>query len=370
MGWSLSLHFNPAQHNRPKSLEAFALPKTNPNEFELIKADDLRLLPPAFLLSKTHLVDEGFNVIFGPSGSFKSFYMLDVALNIAQADSVVYVAAEGIRGFQSRVEAWCEHYKLTAGHLHFIKEEVNLMDSAAITKLVTTLKKLKNPMRLIILDTYARCMVGGDENSAKDAGLVIRHCATIQRTFKTAVAVVHHANRAETGERGSGALRGAADAMIEVSLIDEVIKVECSKMKDWEPWPVELYRFAPVAQSGILLPTSEDARSSTLSGKKLKLLEALAMGVFDQSGASVTQLLDHTTVSRTVIYTLLSELKEDGLIWQEKKGNPFHISDKGTQALYVVKPTARNAPMNIIVEDEKADKKSGKKPDLKIVKNI
>ena len=345
------------------------MPKTNPNEFELIKADDLRLLPPAKLLGKTHLVEEGFNVVFGPSGSFKSFYMLDVALNIAQIDSVVYVAAEGIRGFQSRVEAWCEYYKLTAGHLHFIKEEVNLMDATAISRLVTTLKKLKIPMRLIILDTYARCMVGGDENSAKDAGLVIRHCATIQRTFKSAVAVVHHANRAETGERGSGALRGAADAMIEVSLIDEVIKVECSKMKDWENWPTEFYRFTPVAQSGVLLLSDENVRSTTLAGKKLKLLEALSMGVFDQSGASVAQLVDHTAVSRTVIYTLLSELKEDGLIWQEKKGNPFHISDKGATALYAIKPTMRNAPLNIVVEDEKTDKKKGKKVDLKIVKN-
>lgn len=338
-------------------------------EYETIKAEDLRHLPPAELLPGTHLVAEGFNVVFGPSGSYKSFYMLDAALSLSQKAAVVYVAAEGISGYQSRVEAWCEYRKLKADNLYFIREEINLMEGAAVTKLVVTLKKLKTRIQLVILDTYARCMVGGDENSAKDAGVVIRHCATIQRTLKTAVAVVHHANRAETGERGSGALRGAADSMIEVSLLDDgMVKVYSSKMKDAPSWPAEFYRFAPVAKSGLLLPTDEYSGSSKLSGKKVVILDALALTVFEEAGATVNQITTHTGISQAMIYRLLSELKEGDLIWQEKKGFPIHLTDKGKQALYAIKPTLKNAPLNIVVDDETGTKKGQKKPDLKVVK--
>lgn len=326
----------------------------NPNggssfRFKLIKAADLRLLPPVQLIANTHLVAEGLNVIFGPSGSYKSFYALSLALNIAQKDSVVYVAAEGASGFQIRVEAWCDHNKTDTGHLQFITEEVNLLDATTITKFINTLKAIKAQTRLVIFDTYARCIPGGDENTAKDAGLAIRHCATIQRTLSTAVVLVHHANRAETGERGSGALRGAADAMIEVNASDDVVRVECSKVKDWEAWPSESLRFQPVGKSGLLLSSDDVHLPERISEKEIKILEILNYDVFEDCGATAQQVSDATGVSRAAIFRLLSRLKANDLIHQDKKGNPFSLTSAGRKALFAAKPASKRASFNITV---------------------
>jgi len=323
---------------------------TQPSRFKLIEAADLKLLPPVRLLGSTHIVAEGLNVIFGPSGSYKSFYTLDTALRLAQSSVVVYVAAEGASGFQNRVEAWCEHHQVGAGQLKFITEEVNLLDSSIIAEFAHTLKSIKKPIHLVIFDTYARCMPGGDENSAKDAGLAIRHCAKIQRAFKTAVAVVHHSNRAETGERGSGALRGAADMMIEVNAPDDVIRVSCEKAKDWEAWPAETYRFQPVGKSGLLLPADDVHLPDRITNFELRILEALDMLIFEMSGATVQQVVDTTGLSRSLVYKLLNKMKGNDLVTQDKRGNPFRLSDEGRDALYRLKPMLKKQDFNITVD--------------------
>ena len=69
-----------------------------------------------------------------------------------------------------------------------------------------------------MLDTFARCFVDGEENSAKDVGQSIEAAREIQAEFGAAVLLVHHAKRPRNkrdrpDERGSSALRGAADAM-------------------------------------------------------------------------------------------------------------------------------------------------------------
>ena len=322
----------------------------SPSHFKLIKAGELHKLPPVELLKGTHLVARGFNVIFGPSGTYKSFYALNAALHLAQKLGVIYVAAEGIGGMATRVDAWCEFNQTGPGYLQFISEELNLLDGPQITRFVDTAKTINAPIVLVILDTYARCMPGGDENSAKDAGLAIRHCAAIQRSLKTALAVVHHSNRAETGERGSGALRGAADAMIEVSALDDRIRVECSKMKDWESWPAEFYRFQPVSKSGLLLPADDVHLPDQIGNKEVKILEALNLDIFETSGATAQQIVDSTGLSRPIIFRLLSKLKANDLVHQDKRGNPFSLTPNGRKALRVAHPGAKTAGFNVIID--------------------
>ena len=321
-----------------------------PSLFKLIKAGELHKLPPVELLRDTHFVARGFNVIFGPSGTYKSFYVLNAALHLAQKIGVIYVAAEGIGGMRDRVDAWCDFNQRDAGHLHFISEEVNLLDSGEITRFVVTAKTLSMPTALVVLDTYARCMPGGDENSAKDAGLAVRHCATIQRTLKTAIAVVHHSNRAESGERGSGAIRGAADSIIEVSAADDTVRIECSKMKDWESWPSEKYRFQPVGKSGLLLPAEDVHLPEQVSAKEIKILDALNLDVFETSGATAQQIVDVTGLSRPIVFRLLSKLKSNDLVYQDKKGNPFSLTPEGKKALWSAQPDTKMADLNVTID--------------------
>jgi len=297
----------------------------------LLSAAQVHSLPPTEFLSSTRLVARGFNVIFGPSGVYKSFYALGLALELAQIKSVVYVAGEGVGGLSRRLKSWCEFYGLTEGNLNFICSEVNLLSAETINAFGKSVYKLKP--ELVVFDTWARCIPGGDESSAKDSGTAIRHVSIMQRELETASLIIHHSNRAERGERGSGALRGAADTMLEMSIAgDGSINVECSKSKDEEPWATESYRFQKVGNSGVLVPTAEYI-SEEITLQQLRILEFLAQSVFTQAGARAQQIMDGLSISRTRIYDVLSVLKDKQLINQDHKGDPYSLTGDGIKVL-------------------------------------
>ena len=66
----------------------------------------------------------------------------------------------------------CLYGSLLNDNLLIIPQNVRLLDMVESEKLVNTVKWFagQGGLRLFILDTWARAMVGGDETSAKDAG--------------------------------------------------------------------------------------------------------------------------------------------------------------------------------------------------------
>lgn len=317
----------------------------------LIAADKLSDLPPTTILGETRFIARGLNVVFGASGAFKSFYTLDAALQIAQTATVIYVAAEGAGGLHRRVSAWCEHNGKPPGQLKFICQEVNLLDAGHVAALINVAKPL-NPA-MTVFDTLARCIPGGDENSAKDMGVAVRNSTRIQRELNTAIAWIHHSNRAERGERGSGAIRGAADTMIEMAASgDSVIRVSCSKLKDDEPWPAEEMRFHPVGStsSGVLVPHCGDI--SKFSAIELQVLEFLSLPIFeDTTGTQTRQIVNALNISERHIYRILSHLKDELTLTHDSKGDPYRLTDKGK--LLVLQRTAKTARVLNLVPSQR-----------------
>ena len=93
--------------------------------------------------------------------------------------------------------------------------------------------------RLVVFDTFARCFVGGDENNAKDVGEFVATVQEFQRTIGGAAAlIVHHTGkggqnaRVNDVERGSSALRGAADTMLLLTKTGDALTLICNKQKD------------------------------------------------------------------------------------------------------------------------------------------
>ena len=71
-------------------------------------------------------------------------------------------------------------------------------------------------VQLVIIDTLARSMGAGDENSSQDMGAFIAACDQIRRATGATVLIVHHSGKSSNaGARGSSALLGAVDTAIE-----------------------------------------------------------------------------------------------------------------------------------------------------------
>jgi len=216
---------------------------------QMVTPAQLALRPrPTYLIDKH--VPDGTNVfIIGPSGVGKSFLALDWALKVAtgggiwgdghdvRGGRVLYVAAEGSGGLSKRIEAWQKYYHVTEEpDLLVLDRAVSLFKPTEVDMLVEAVE-LTGPFDMIVIDTLARSMTGGDENSATDAGIVINSFDRLRRVAgEAAMVVIHHTGKdAERGARGSSAYYAAVDAEILVTgKVTGIVKTSTTKMKDDE----------------------------------------------------------------------------------------------------------------------------------------
>ena len=301
-----------------------------------IDASQLRDLPPLEWLHKPILPKQGLTVIYGASGDGKSFYALNLALEIAQGSPVVYMVGEGQYGYPARVGAWCRHHKKSEGGLYMHMESVSLSDDTALETFIDTIAPT-NP-DLVIVDTVARAMTGYDENSTRDMGLFISACNRLMRRLDCAVLLVHHTNKGGYEERGSGALRGASDAMIRIYREDDVVLVECAKTKDSEPFETESYKLVSIEyqekngmlKSAVLLPVDMVIATpdSPLSASQRKILDLLALPI-SKEGLERDEIKTQTNLAHGTLSRALNSLLERGFIEQSEPRKPYKITDDG-----------------------------------------
>jgi hypothetical protein len=170
-------------------------------------------------------------VIYGESNSGKTFLILDLALAIAAGKPwhgrrtkrglVVYVAGEGAASVRSRVAAFRrEHADVEAGiPFCIVPQPVDFLSAASVDTLIGTIRAAEVECRekavLVVIDTFARAIPGGNENDAKDVGIAVAAADRLRAETGAAVGFIHHAGKDPTkGARGSSALRAATDTEI------------------------------------------------------------------------------------------------------------------------------------------------------------
>ena len=182
-------------------------------------------------------------VLFGESGSGKTFAALDLAAAIGRGiewrghrvkqGHVVYICAEGAGGFRNRVKAYAAHNNVSLADIPIdvILSTPNLLQKADAVDVARSIGRAD----VVIIDTFAQTTPGANENAAEDMGKALAHCKGIHRATGATVVLVHHAGKdLAKGARGWSGLKAAADAEIEVSRQDPVRCIRTSKQKDGE----------------------------------------------------------------------------------------------------------------------------------------
>lgn len=183
-------------------------------------------------------------VLYGESGSGKSFVALDLAAAIAlgqdwrghkvKQGKVVYVAAEGANGFRNRLRAYSHQHQLDLKTLplHVIHAAPNLLDKTDALDVAKAILSIGKP-DLVIVDTLAQTMPGGNENGGEDMGKALAHCKGIHRATGALILLVHHSGKdSSKGARGWSGLRAAADVEMEVVRSDQERMLSVTKQKD------------------------------------------------------------------------------------------------------------------------------------------
>jgi hypothetical protein len=200
-------------------------------------------------------IDQGaLSVVFGESNVGKTFLALDIAMHVAagmdwhgaripsgegRAGSVLYVAGEGGRGVKNRIEAMRRASpELVAaaerqGGFDLLPAALDLCRTGDAEALTDVLAQRAAFPKLIIIDTLARAMGGGDENSGQDMGALIRNVDAIRVATGAHVMLIHHSGKDTTrGARGHSSLRAATDSEIELTRSGDVVMADTKKQRD------------------------------------------------------------------------------------------------------------------------------------------
>ena len=218
---------------------------------EFIRFDDLECDVEQDDLIKGVMGEGEFAVIYGRSGVSKTFLALEMAHSIASGrsflghevkqGSVLFIASEGFRSVLTRCLALRQEYGSDRGHPFGVyREPINLLDAERTVPMITSLSEAisseKEPLKLVVFDTYAASIVGGDENSAKDSGLATYCLNQIMSEHGCSILLVGHTGKSSgTGIRGSYALTASADCLFEVQKtggVDGAFEMQVTKQRD------------------------------------------------------------------------------------------------------------------------------------------
>jgi hypothetical protein len=246
---------------------------------ELVRFGDMQPRLDSRPLIKGLIEHEQISLVYGETGSFKTFLVLDLALRIAagfdwfnrkvEKGATVYVAAEAGRSIINRVVAWRTEHQLEDTDIRFaaITSALDLCHSASgdLERLIALIQGADlAPLSLVVFDTLSRVLAGGNENAPDDMGALVRSLDRLRDELHCHILVVHHIGKESIrGPRGHSLLRAAVDTEIEVT-------------RD--------------AAAGISTATITKQRDGATEGEVVFRLQRVTLGL-DQDGEEVTSCI-------------------------------------------------------------------------------
>ena len=280
--------------------------------------------------------------IFGDPGSFKSFVAIDLACHIAtgtpwkgcEVDKgpSIYIAGEGFGGLGKRTLAWCLKNKIDPKDVpvYFSTASADLYDVDAALELTLKIEELMlqigEPVKTIFIDTLARNMGAGDENSTSDMNKFINHIDRfLKDKYGCTVVLVHHTGHKDKHRaRGSSSLLGALDHNIRCDKIGKLdATLTATKMKDAEePDPIYL-----TGQSIFLGPDQDGEEMTSLAFSK---------------GVAYSKELKPLTEKQTQVLEIIKELSGPGMSVDLAKVDVYRkveaddVYKQGRRAAYIL----------------------------------
>lgn len=210
-------------------------------------------------------------MIAGQPGSGKTFLVLDLCMSLALGRDwannfpfeaqeplrVAYFAGEGTGRLGKRVQALLDGHSVSledvGDRFQVFGGVPNLADTEdpnSVLRIVEEYRTRGIPFpQVIVIDTLARATPGNDENSSRDAGLVIQALDYLKTELGCSVIVVHHTGKDGSSERGSSALRGAVDALFKVVSNEKGSELSAEKVKDAEEFANLPFSLLPIGES-------------------------------------------------------------------------------------------------------------------------
>lgn len=328
--------------------------------FPKFKFKDLLNLPPKQWILDRIFGKGDLGMIYGEPGCGKTFIVIDMILSLCQgkmwakefdaarAVEVCYCAGEGFSSLAERFKGAMAIQELDdLPNFTCVDKmpQLFLPESQANTMSQFIAECLETGYRpdVLILDTLHTAAYDAEENSAKDVGRILSSCKDAIRELGCSVILLHHTNKGGTSERGSGALRGAMDFMIEIkppeSKSTGYARMICQKLKDGEQWRdknftlEKLENFETVYPQWNSLSLEQELQLSMLNNTKGKILNCLINHKGTGKRFTLSELAEVTQCGLENTRKYANQLFSDGKCFREAVVPGLRVS-KENQLLY------------------------------------
>jgi hypothetical protein len=209
--------------------------------------------------------------------------------------------------------------------------QINLREQAGRQELGRLLAELPEKPVLVIIDTFAHALCGGDENSAQDVGALTSAITALIRSTGACVLVVHHSGKDATkGARGSSAILGALDTEISVN----AGAFTPTKQRDLDMIPALYFKLRPV-QIGIDEDGDEETSCAVEQGQAtarekgpLKGALSLMFKILGEMGTEANEPVDIAVwKARCVNEGVTRQRYSEG--WRELKARGYITVENG-----------------------------------------
>lgn len=313
-------------------------PEPRPRVFQPLSLPELFQRPPKPWLWPELIGSGDLVMIFGEAGTAKSFSVLDLivsgSLGLPFAGKfqpvrplkIAYCAGEGLAGLRGRFMAALNRHGagVEAPGIQVFLNVPQLFDEASeehVNRFVSELSDQE--LDVVVIDTLHAAITGADENFSKDMGVILKAAKQISKELKVTVILIHHANKTG-GYRGSSALHGAMDSMIQTKAEGDLFTFECFKQKDAERFQKMFFRLMPETNSGSAWVDWLEAVTTDLNREN----DALAKARFEVKAIlesvdrrlDQSEICDMSQVGRNNMLKALASMERSGEVRASKIG--------------------------------------------------
>lgn len=310
--------------------------QSKPEMLPIRRASELDIQQPEKLwLIESIWAASAVGVIGGAPKCCKSWFGLDMALSVASGTRclgrfavkqpgpvLVFLAEDALPAVRARIQALCTQRNLDIERLNLfvITASTLRLDLAEDQQRLQATVAYLNPL-FLLLDPLVR-LHHLDENSAADISKLLGFIRHMQRTYHTAIALVHHASKKHRAQPGQ-ALRGSSDlhafgdsnAYLARGKKRIVLSVEHRSAKSMDP--IELALVSQPDSSDTHLEIVADTVSNA-SGS----LEQRALLLIQNSKRPLTRtaIREHLRVNNQRLGDTLAQIEKRALVMKTSKG--------------------------------------------------
>ncbi len=274
-------------------------------------------------------------IIGGPPKCCKSWLGLDMAVSVASGSpclgqfavkrpgpALIFLAEDALPVVRARIEALCAHRQIPIESLdlYVITESSLRLDlTRDQQRLNATLAAFKP--RLLLLDPLVR-LHRLDENSATDISSLLGFVREMQRSYDTAIVLVHHTSKKHYAQpglalRGSSDLHAFGDSNAYLTRRKDRIILTLEHRAAKPPDPIALELVSLLDGSATHLEISSPAKITTDVSLNDRILDLLL-----HTGTPMTRttIRKHLKCNNQRLGQTLLDLDKQGLIMRTSKG--------------------------------------------------